>query len=137
MKAAALLSFSLLCFSCSQQTDKIDLSGSWTFSTDSMDWSRVIELPGSMASNGLGEDIAVGTDWTGGIVDSSYFFKPSYAKYREAGNIKVPFWLQPVKYYKGKAWYQKEVVIPDSWEGKDISLFLERCHWESRLYVDG
>lgn len=91
MKAAALLSFSLLCFSCSQQTDKIDLSGSWTFSTDSMDWSRVIELPGSMASNGLGEDIAVGTDWTGGIVDSSYFFKPSYAKYREAGNIKVPF----------------------------------------------
>ena len=36
MKAAALLSFSLLCFSCSQQTDKIDLSGSWTFSTDSM-----------------------------------------------------------------------------------------------------
>lgn len=137
MKAAALLSFSLLCFSCSQQTDKIDLSGSWTFSTDSMDWSRVIELPGSMASNGLGEDIAVGTDWTGGIVDSSYFFKPSYAKYRKAGNIKVPFWLQPVKYYKGKAWYQKEVVIPDSWEGKDISLFLERCHWESRLYVDG
>lgn len=137
MKAAALLSFSLLCFSCSQQTDKIDLSGSWTFSTDSMDWSRMIELPGSMASNGLGEDIAVGTDWTGGIVDSSYFFKPSYAKYREAGNIKVPFWLQPVKYYKGKAWYQKEVVIPDSWEGKDISLFLERCHWESRLYVDG
>ena len=137
MKAAALLSFSLLCFSCSQQTDKIDLAGSWTFSTDSMDWSRVIELPGSMASNGLGEDIAVGTDWTGGIVDSSYFFKPSYAKYREAGNIKVPFWLQPVKYYKGKAWYQKEVVIPDSWEGKDISLFLERCHWESRLYIDG
>lgn len=29
------------------------------------------------------------------------------------------------------------MVIPDSWEGKDISLFLERCHWESRLYVDG
>lgn len=137
MKAIALLSYSLLCFSCSQQIDKIDLSGSWTFSTDSMDWSRVIELPGSMASNGLGEDITVGTDWTGGIVDSSYFFKPSYAKYREAGNIKVPFWLQPVKYYKGKAWYQKEVVVPDSWEGKDISLFLERCHWESRLYVDG
>lgn len=137
MKAAALLSFSLLCFSCSQQTDKIDLSGSWTFSTDSMDWSRMIELPGSMASNGLGEDISVTTDWTGGIIDSSYYFSPLYAKYREAGNIKVPFWLQPVKYYKGKAWYQKEVIIPESWAGKDISLFLERCHWESRLYVDG
>lgn len=137
MKTAALLSFSLLCFSCSQQTDKIDLSGSWTFSTDSMDWSRMIELPGSMASNGLGEDISVTTDWTGGIIDSSYYFSPIYAKYREAGNVKVPFWLQPVKYYKGKAWYQKEVIIPESWAGKDISLFLERCHWESRLYVDG
>lgn len=137
MKTAALLSLTLLCFSCSQQTDKIDLSGSWTFSTDSLDWSRTIELPGSMASNGLGDDIAVSTDWTGGIVDSSYFFKPLYAKYREPGNIKVPFWLQPVKYYKGKAWYKKEVVIPDDWAGKDISLFLERCHWESRLYVDG
>lgn len=137
MKTAALLSLTLLCFSCSQQTDKIDLSGSWTFSTDSLDWSRTIELPGSMASNGLGDDIAVNTDWTGGIVDSSYFFKPLYAKYREPGNIKVPFWLQPVKYYKGKAWYKKEVVIPDDWAGKDVSLFLERCHWESRLYVDG
>lgn len=137
MKTAALLSFSLLCFSCSQQTDKIDLSGSWTFSTDSMDWSRMIELPGSMASNGLGEDISVTTDWTGGIIDSSYYFSPIYAKYREVGNVKVPFWLQPVKYYKGKAWYQKEVMIPESWAGKDISLFLERCHWESRLYVDG
>ncbi|WP_308769607.1 sugar-binding domain-containing protein [uncultured Bacteroides sp.] len=137
MKTAALLSLTLLCFSCSQQTDKIDLSGSWTFSTDSLDWSRTIELPGSMASNGLGDNIAVNTDWTGGIVDSSYFFKPLYAKYREPGNIKVPFWLQPVKYYKGKAWYKKEVVIPDDWAGKDVSLFLERCHWESRLYVDG
>lgn len=28
-------------------------------------------------------------------------------------------------------------MIPDDWAGKDISLFLERCHWESRLYVDG
>ena len=62
MKTAALLSLTLLCFSCSQQTDKIDLSGSWTFSTDSLDWSRTIELPGSMASNGLGDDIAVNTD---------------------------------------------------------------------------
>lgn len=49
---------------------------------------------------------------------------------------KVPFWLQPVKYYKGKAWYQKEVVIPDSWEGKDISLS-GTLPLESRLYVDG
>ena len=137
MKLVTLGLVSLLGISCSQQVDRIGLAGAWTFSTDSLDWSRTIMLPGSMASNGLGDDISVSTDWTGGIVDSSYFFQPSYEKYREKENVKVPFWLQPVKYYKGKAWYKKEVVIPDDWEDKDISLFLERCHWESRLWIDG
>lgn len=137
MKLVTLGLVSLFGVSCSQQVDRIGLAGAWTFSTDSLDWSRTIMLPGSMASNGLGDDISVSTDWTGGIVDSSYFFQPSYEKYREKENVKVPFWLQPVKYYKGKAWYKKEVVIPDDWEDKDISLFLERCYWESRLWIDG
>lgn len=59
-----------------------------------------------MTSNGLGEDITVSTPWTGGIVDSAYFRSDAYARYRESGHIKVPFWLQPVKYYKGVAWYK-------------------------------
>lgn len=137
MKVVALFAFVLFCLSCTPRADKIDLSGPWAVSTDSMDWNRVIGLPGSMASNGLGNEITVDTEWTGGIVDSSYFRDPSYAKYREEGNVKVPFWLQPVKYYKGKVWYKKEVEIPENWDGKDISLFLERCHWESRLWIDG
>jgi hypothetical protein len=41
-----------------------------------------------------------------------------------------------VKYYKGAAWYQKEVTIPEELEWKSINLFLERCHWESRLWID-
>src|SRR5699024_3366994 len=56
--------------------------------------------------------------------------------YRQPGNIKVPFWLQPVKYYKGAAWYQKEITIPDSWEGKYEELFIERAHWETRIWID-
>lgn len=39
--------------------------------------------------------------------------------------------------YCGPAWYQREVVIPDSWRGKEIILNLERCHWETEVYVDG
>src|SRR5699024_4691586 len=35
------------------------------------------------------------------------------------------------------AWYQKEVIIPQDWNKKHIILFLERVHWESRLWVDG
>ena len=52
-------------------------------------------------------------------------------------NIKIPFWLKPVKYYKGAAWYQKEFELPlPDWTGKK-SLFLERPHWESTLFVNG
>lgn len=39
--------------------------------------------------------------------------------------------------YCGQAWYQREVVIPESWKGKEIILNLERCHWETAVYVDG
>lgn len=127
--------------------NRIDLSGDWSFQIDSLDkgvaqqWftkklEDKIKLPGSMTTNGKGNDITLHTPWTGQIVDSSWFFKPEYAAYRQPGNIKVPFWLQPVKYYKGAAWYQKTVTIPASWKGKYIELFIERSHWETIVWVD-
>ncbi|MHC5092221.1 MAG: sugar-binding domain-containing protein, partial [Planctomycetota bacterium] len=39
--------------------------------------------------------------------------------------------------YVGAAWYEKTVTIPDGWAGNHIELFLERCHWETRVWVDG
>lgn len=39
--------------------------------------------------------------------------------------------------YVGMAWYQREVTIPAEWAGKEIELFLERCHWTTTVYVDG
>jgi hypothetical protein len=38
-------------------------------------------------------------------------------------------------FWKGPAWYQREVTIPDSWSGKRISLFLERTK-NTRVWVD-
>lgn len=125
----------------------IDLAGKWAFRLDPKSvgdaekWyiqsmSDSIYLPGSLAENGIGEDISTSTIWTGQIVDSSYFKLPRYEKYRQPGNVKVPFWLQPEKYYTGQAWFQKSIEIPDSWEGKRFELLLERCHWESRVWVD-
>ena len=138
-----------LLFACQKPAvqQKIDLAGEWNFAIDSLDkgipekWfdqelGEKVTLPGSMTTNGKGNDITLKTPWTGQIVDSSYFKKPEYTKFRQPGNIKIPFWLQPVKYYKGAAWYQKEVTIPENWNGQFIGLFLERCHWESRLWVD-
>jgi hypothetical protein len=125
----------------------MDLAGTWKFAMDPGDkgvseaWfnralTDSLKLPGSLTSNGRGDEITVKTPWTGEIVDSSFFKKPEYARFRQPGNIKIPFWLQPLKYYKGAAWYQKEVIIPQDWQGKSVDLFLERCHWESRLWVD-
>lgn len=39
--------------------------------------------------------------------------------------------------YKGPAWYEKKVFIPEDWAGKEISLLLERVHWETKLWVNG
>ncbi|MDR6944056.1 sugar-binding domain-containing protein [Mucilaginibacter pocheonensis] len=127
--------------------NRLDLAGIWQFEVDSLDrgvndkWfarklSDQIRLPGSMTTNFKGNDIDVHTPWTGSIVDSSWYNNPSYARYRVNGNIKVPFWLQPVKYYKGPAWYQKEIEIPAGWKGSDINLFIERSHWETSVWVD-
>ena len=136
--------------SCGLQDDeknRIDLSGDWSFKIDSLDigkedkWfaenlSDKIQLPGSMTTNGKGDDISLKTPWTGSIMDSSYFNEEKYAKYRKPNNIKIPFWLQPVKYYKGAAWYQKEVFIPETWNNQHIELFIERSHWETTVWVD-
>ncbi|UCG48178.1 MAG: discoidin domain-containing protein [Phycisphaerales bacterium] len=126
----------------------LSLAGQWGFRLDPEDsglgagWfndrlADVIELPGSTVQGGYGEDISVDTKWTGGIVDRSWFTDAKYEKYRQLGSAKVPFWLTPLKSYVGAAWYQKEVDVPGEWKGKRIVLFLERCHWETRVWVDG
>ena len=126
---------------------QIDLAGTWRFAMDTSDsgvrqeWYRqvlpeTVTLPGSMAENGKGFPVTVETRWYGGIVDRSWFTEPRFAPYREPGNVKVPFWLMPTKVYYGAAWYQRDVVVPESWKGRAVSLWLERCHWESTLWVD-
>jgi hypothetical protein len=141
----------LVVTSCASQDremrDKFSLAGVWNFRIDSLDqgttekwykglFDETVKLPGSMAENGKGDEVTVNTDWTGDIVDKSYFTQEKYARYRHPGNIKIPFWLKPVKYYKGAAWYQKEFDLPSGWEGKNIILFLERPHWESTVYIN-
>jgi hypothetical protein len=128
--------------------NRISLAGEWQFRIDSLDqgiangWygepaGETIILPGSMAENGKGNEVTVNTEWTGGIVDTSYFTEKKYEKFRQPGNIKIPFWLKPLKYYKGVSWYLKEFDLPSGWAGKNIFLFLERPHWESTLFING
>ena len=46
-------------------------------------------------------------------------------------------WLSRPYAYEGPAWYETDVVIPGTWAGKRITLFLERVHWQTEAWVDG
>jgi hypothetical protein len=142
----------ILIFACTaekgEERDFISLEGEWGFTIDSLDqgindewyntsFDESVQLPGSMAENGKGDEVSISTDWTGSIVDESWFTEEKYARYRKDDNLKIPFWLQPVRYYKGPAWYQREFDLPGKWEDKEVFLNLERCHWESMVYING
>jgi hypothetical protein len=128
--------------------DSMDLSGRWRFALDRQDaglregWqdrelSDTLRLPGSLPGQGIGDPVTTDTRWTGEIVDRSFFVAPEYEKYRQPGNVKIPFWLQPETQYVGAAWYARDVDIPKSWADKRVELFIERPHWETRVWVDG
>jgi hypothetical protein len=127
--------------------DVVSLAGSWRFELDRDDRGLIenwparrllqqIQLPGALQAQGFGDDVTLETKWTGQIVDRSYFTAPEYEKYRQPGNIKIPFWLQPDKHYAGAAWYQRDIDIPVEWQGKRIVLTLERPHWQTMLWFD-
>ena len=135
------------CAGLAADSKPISLAGKWRFQIDRQDvgqnegWfkselSDRIKLPGAMAESGKGDDVTVETKWTGGIVDKSWFTAPEFAKYREPGNVKVPFWLQPDKHYIGAAWYQRDVEVPKDWQGQRVVLTLERPHWETQVWLD-
>ena len=147
------LSFIAFCIavflvSCNHKTSsRIDLSGNWQFAADPSDTGQKekwysqslpenVVLPGSMKDNGKGDTPGLKTPWTGTIYDSSFYFNPGYDKFRKEGDVKFPFWLTPNKYYKGAAWYRKEVNIPSDWDGKRVVLHLERPHWQTRVWVN-
>jgi len=108
----------ILIFTGCHHSDSLPLNGNWHVKLDPEDEqlknspaskiSGEILLPGSLAEAGFGVETA-GSDY---------------------GN------LTPGYKYTGKAWYEKEIVIPPSWEGKNVELFLERILWESRVFVD-
>ncbi len=99
----------------------LPLGGNWAFRLDPQNAGRTerwfagplgpdtIFLPGSTDQGGYGTKVVT----------------------PEKGHLTRPY------QYEGLAWYQKEVVIPETWRGKHITLFLERAHWATEVWVDG
>lgn len=106
---------------------KLDISGNWNYKTDEADCGVVNKwftmsftenpfiLPGSACENKVGVKQEYYDDITSESIRAP----------RERYEYIAPLWLQ------------KEVVIPKEWEGKSISLFLERVNIASSLWLDG
>ena len=98
----------------------ITLAGTWRFALDPKNegvasawfqktFSDPIELPGSCEERGYGT-------------------KPKEPETRRLTHLLK---------YVGPAWYQRDIVVPENWAGKRVELFLERCHWETTVWLDG
>lgn len=105
------------------QSNRIDLSGTWGFQLDATDFERAFENSGAF-KNLLDDKVILP-----GTTDSN---KKGVLTTNKPVNRLSRYYE-----YVGPAWYQKDVVIPESWQGKSIELELERILWISSLYVDG
>lgn len=120
-----LLIFSLV--ACNKSDLKqIDLSGEWNFALDSADigvskkWFEK-KLDGSIYLPGTLDDAGIG------------------APNELSPKLERPQILRLTRKhsYRGPAWYQKKVVIPEGWKDKHIDLKLGRVIWDSRVWIDG
>lgn len=116
----------------------IDLKGQWRFAIGAdQDYDDTVTLPGSMLTNGKGNEVTVRTPWTGSLYDSSFYFNPYMEKFRKDGECKFPFFLTPDKHYIGNARYGRTVFIPKQWRKKRVFISLERPHIETTLNING
>jgi beta-galactosidase len=139
------IAISLLTFGAWAQT--IPISGQWRFALDRSDagvnerWftrdlADKIELPGALQSQGYGDEISIRTPWVLSLYDKLWYLREDYRACTNAGNVKVPFVCQPPRHYLGPAWYQRDIEIPADWANRRVVMFLERPHWESRVWLD-
>jgi len=141
----------LLLFAVSQlrAAETIPLAGDWRFALDRNDvgtndqWFAKnlpdkIKLPGILQAQGYGDDISTNTPWVLTLGDAWWKIQPAGLRdhFSQPGHVEVPFLSQPPKHYLGAAWYQRDIEIPANWKGRHFTLFLERAHWQSTVWVD-
>ncbi len=103
------------------QTQEVDLSGTWGFQTDFMDFRRgsldvryMHRLQDTIVLPAITDDYQIG--WK-----SPYCHIDRLTRKYE---------------YMGPAWYQREIAFPKEWAGKRIFMYFERAHWLSSIFVD-
>lgn len=127
--------------------ETIPLAGQWRFKLDptgtgtndhwfSQKLPDRIPIPGVLEAQGYGDEISTRTPWVLSLYDKLWYLREDYQKYTNDGSVKVPFLCQPPRHYIGAAWYQRDLDIPADWKDRRVSLFLERPHWKSTVWLD-
>ena len=132
LRKKSLVSFFLLCIiwtGAYEQSNKnledhtfpknISLAGIWQFRLDSLN----IGVKDRWFSDSLSDHIPLP-----GTTDE-------YKKGKENTKSEIKFLTRVFPYY-GAAWYQREIEIPEDWDGKNIFFMMERTKTSS-LWVDG
>jgi hypothetical protein len=96
------------------------LAGAWRFRLNPAEMGREFDawfrtrLPAEIALPGTTDEAGVGQKTTG----------------FELGHLTRTF------RFEGYAWYQRDIEIPAAWRGRRITLFLERAHWATTVWLD-
>lgn len=120
----------------------VSLDGTWRFQLDPDNkgvddkwYERNLEdsitLPGTTDLAHKGYPLRKNSmDYEVKFPESDWPGHPTPARIDEAGHL-VGDWA-----YIGKAWYQRDISIPDSWAEKQVELLLERVIWRTDVWVD-
>lgn len=101
-------------------TEPISLAGQWRFALD----PNKEGVEKQFFKRELPERIALP-----GSTDEAKFGGPNPKK----PTLDRLYRLYP---YEGPAWYQRDIQIPEGWQGKQVSLFLERTHGDTTVWLD-
>lgn len=106
-----LFAFLMLNLCCSAQSEELSLDGNWSFKID---------------PDNAGE--------------SGHWYDPSATLYQGWDSIPVPYnWDLLNRYagYSGKAWYRRNVSIPQNFRGRSLRLVFEGVANDAKLWLNG
>lgn len=110
----AITAMALMLASCTPQ-NRIDLSGEWQVSLDSLSTFTSMSLPGTTDMAGLGTPNTLEPAITGDQIQR----------------------LTRRNSFIGEAFYKRQIEIPAAMAGKPLEIRFERVLWQSSVWIDG
>lgn len=106
----------ILSFAAKAKEKPISLAGEWRFEiADKSDQAFSRVLPGRIFLPGTIDEAGLGSKNTSNVTLEGPYRKFNYA---------------------GPAYYQRDIEVPQAWVGKRVTLFLERCRWTTKVWID-